>query len=68
MFAQFEHIIGGAYDYKEALKRQKLKQKDVNSLREQAKQSKLIPRYIHDKQVNLTFLAKDCTILIIFLF
>lgn len=55
MFAKFEHIIEGAYDYQEALKRQNLKHKDVNLLREKAKRSKLIPRFIHDKQVNHTF-------------
>lgn len=68
MFSQIEHIISGAYDYKEALKRQKLKQKDVNLLREQAKQSKLIPRYIHDKQVNFQFHPSCYAVSIIFLF
>lgn len=55
MFAKFEHIIEGAYDYNEALKRQSLKQEDVDLLRQKAKKSKIIPRFIHDKQVNQTF-------------
>ena len=52
MFSRFEHIIEGAYDYQEALKRQNLKQEDVDALREKSKQSKLVPRDIHDKQVR----------------
>lgn len=55
MFAKFEHIIECAYDYNEALKRQNLKQEDVDLLREKAKRSKLIPRFIHDKQVRRSF-------------
>lgn len=52
MFEAFEHIVEGAYDYKEALRRQGIKHSNVNLLREKIKRSKLVPRYIHDKQVR----------------
>lgn len=52
MWAEFEHTIRDAYDYEEAMVRQNLKQKNVDLLREKTKRSKLVPRYIHDKQVR----------------
>lgn len=48
----FEHIVNGAFDYEEALRRQNIKHSDVVVLREKIKRSKLIPQFIHDKQVS----------------
>lgn len=49
---KFAEIVNNAYNYEEALKRQGLKQADVDLLREKMKRSKLVPRFINDKQVK----------------
>lgn len=51
MFARFGEILAGAYSYKKALEREKLKQEDVNLLREKLKTSKIVPQSLVDKQV-----------------
>lgn len=51
MIAAFERICEGAYDLNESLKLQDLKEEDVVLLREKIKKSKLVPRFIHQKQV-----------------
>lgn len=51
-FENFEHIVDSAFDYEEALRRQNIKHSDVVVLREKIKRSKLIPQFIHDKQVS----------------
>jgi hypothetical protein len=53
MDPRFQRIINNAYDYQEALDRQGIKQEDVDLLREKIKRSKIVPQYIHDKQVRL---------------
>lgn len=47
----FEAVIDRAFDFKESLERQGIKQSDVDLLREKTKRSKFVPRWIHDKQV-----------------
>lgn len=59
MFAAFQHIVDGAYDYQEALTRQDLKHEDVVLLRERVKRSEFVPRFIHDKQVQLFSLDSE---------
>ena len=49
---KFLKILNNAYNYEEALKRQNLKQQDVDQLREKARDSKYVPKFIIDKQVN----------------
>lgn len=51
-FSGFELFIEGSYNYEEALERQGLKQEDVDLLRQKVKRSKLVPRFIHDKNVR----------------
>lgn len=51
----FEAVIDRAFDYKESMERQGIKQSDVDLLREKTKRSKLVPRWIHDKQVRPAF-------------
>lgn len=51
-FDKFDALINDAYNYEECLERQGLKQEDVELLREKMKRSKLVPRFIHDKQVR----------------
>lgn len=48
----FDKFVENAFDYKEALTRQGITQDDVDLLRQKAKRSKLVPRFINDKQVN----------------
>lgn len=50
-FSGFEIFIEGSYNYAEAIERQGLKQEDVDLVRQRVKRSKLVPRFIHDKQV-----------------
>ena len=52
MALNFQEIIDKAFDYNEALKRQELKQEDVEKLREKIKDSKFVPKSIVDKQVK----------------
>lgn len=52
MIQEFEQFLENAYDFQEALERQKIKKEDLDALREMIKRSKLVPRYIHDKQVR----------------
>lgn len=49
---KFVKLIKTAYNYEEALKRQNLRQEDVDLLRERAKGSKSVPKFIIDKQVR----------------
>lgn len=50
--SEFYHeIIDKAFDYKEALERQGLKQDDVDRLREKIQTSKCVPKFLVDKQV-----------------
>lgn len=51
-FDKFDELINDAYNYEECLERQGLKHEDVELLREKMKRSKLVPRFIHDKQVK----------------
>lgn len=48
----FKKLLDNAYNYEEALKRQNLKQEDVDKLREKIKYSQHVPDFITDKQVN----------------
>lgn len=48
---KFMKLLRNAYDYDEALKRQNLKQDNVNRLREKIKGLKYVPKFIIDKQV-----------------
>lgn len=55
---RFEKILANSYDYDEALKRQNLKQEEVDRLREKIKHSEYVPSFIVDKQVNHRVVAK----------
>lgn len=55
MLKKFNEIIDDGFDYEESLKRQKIKQQDVESLRARAKFLSVVPRTISDKHVS----AKD---------
>lgn len=52
MSETFKNILATAYNYEEALKRQNLKQEDVDRLRAKIKDSEHVPKFIVDKQVN----------------
>jgi hypothetical protein len=52
MSINFQAIIDKAFNYEKALKRQGLKQEDVDRLREKVKDSKFVPKSIVDKQVK----------------
>lgn len=52
MSDNFQEIIDKAFDYDESLKRQGLKQEDVDRLREKIQGSKCIPKFVVDKQVK----------------
>lgn len=49
---RFMKVLQNAYDYNEAMKRQNLKQENVDRLRELSKKSKYVPKFIIDKQVR----------------
>lgn len=49
----FKKLLDNAYDYKEALERQNLKQEDVNRLRELVQGSENVPKVIADQQLLL---------------
>lgn len=53
MTDNFQEIIDKAFNYKEALKRQGLKQKDVDRLRDKIQDSKNVPKFLVDKQVKV---------------
>lgn len=48
----WQQILAKAYDYDEALRRQNLKQEDVDQLRLKIEGSEFVPSYILDKQVK----------------
>jgi hypothetical protein len=50
--AEYNRLIKGAYDYKEALERQNLRHESVKLLREKVKSSDIVPKFIMDKQVT----------------
>lgn len=50
--SRFKQIIANAYNYKEALERENIKQKQVNVFREKVKTLKCVPKFISDKQVR----------------
>lgn len=49
--SKFKQLLGGVYNYKEALERQNIKQENVKALREKIKLSEHVPKFIVDKQV-----------------
>jgi hypothetical protein len=51
MIARFREILASAFNYLNALEREKLKQSDVNLLRGKLKESKIVPKSLVDKQV-----------------
>lgn len=51
MIQDWKTFLENGYDFQEALERQNLKIQDLNLLRQMTKQSRLVPRSIHDKQV-----------------
>lgn len=53
MLSRFKRIIDCAYDYSEALEREKLQQESVDSLREKLLYSSIVPKFIDDKQVDV---------------
>lgn len=57
---KFMKLLQNAYNYNEALKRQNIKQEEVDRLREKVKESKYVPKFIIDKQVtNSTFVISN---------
>lgn len=50
--AEYNRLIKGAYDFKEALERQNLRHENVKLLREKVKTSEIVPKFIMDKQVT----------------
>lgn len=58
----FKKLLDNAYNYEEALKRQNLKQEDVDKLREKIKYSQHVPDFITDKQVNWKLFARKRTL------
>jgi hypothetical protein len=50
--AEYNQLIKGAYDYKQALERQSLRHENVKLLREKVKTSEFVPKFIMDKQVT----------------
>ena len=53
MFKDLKNLLDKSYSYKKSLKRQNIKQENVNLLREKVKNSKYVPRSLTDKQVEL---------------
>ncbi|KAG5679563.1 hypothetical protein PVAND_009123 [Polypedilum vanderplanki] len=53
MLQRFKEILKSAYNYNEALEREKLSQENVNLLREKLKSSKIVPQSLVDKQLLL---------------
>lgn len=63
-YSKFNEVIKHAYNYKEVMGRQGLKQADVDLLYEKSKKSKLVPRFIHDKQVRIITIVINARTLI----
>lgn len=52
LVSKFKQLLESAYNYKEALERENVKQENVKTLREKVKLSEYVPKFIVDKQVN----------------
>lgn len=53
LVSKFKQLFGSAYNYKEALARENLKQENVEALRDKIKPIQLIPKRILDQQVRI---------------
>jgi len=56
MFKDLKGLLDRSYSYKKSLKRQNVKQENVNLLRENVKNSKYVPKSLTDKQVEAVYL------------
>lgn len=61
MFKDLKNLLDRSYSYKKSLKRQNIKQENVNLLREKIQNSKYVPKSLTDKQVELDFDKNDCS-------
>lgn len=52
LVSKFKQLLESAYNYKEALERENVRQENVKTLREKVKLSEYVPKFIVDKQVN----------------
>ena len=55
MFSDFKKILNSGFSYKKSLERENVKQESVDLLREKLKNSKIVPKSLTDKQVNVIF-------------